>query len=46
MLFADCPFCDGPAPVDLETGALDCASCVVHLDLADEPAPVELAAVA
>jgi hypothetical protein len=44
MLFADCPLCDGAAPFDPETGALDCAACGVRLDLADEPALPELAA--
>jgi len=38
MLFADCPLCDGPAPLDVESGALDCHACCVRLELADEPA--------
>ena len=38
MLFADCPLCDRPAPLDAETGALDCAACGVRLELAEEPA--------
>ncbi|HEY5437112.1 MAG TPA: hypothetical protein VIK13_17925 [Candidatus Limnocylindrales bacterium] len=43
MLFADCPLCDGPVPLDLECGALDCPTCAVRLELADEPALPELA---
>ena len=40
MLFADCPFCLAPLPVDLATGSLDCADCRVHLELAPEPVAV------
>ncbi|MHB8891293.1 MAG: hypothetical protein ACYC65_04530 [Candidatus Limnocylindrales bacterium] len=43
MLFADCPLCDGPAPLDLESGALDCHACCVRLELADGPVIRELA---
>jgi hypothetical protein len=37
MLFADCPLCDAPAPLDLESGVLDCPACAVRLELADGP---------
>jgi|APDOM4702015118_1054815.scaffolds.fasta_scaffold1814300_1 uncharacterized Zn finger protein (UPF0148 family) len=43
MLFADCPLCDAPAPLDLASGALDCPACAVRLELADEPMRRELA---
>jgi uncharacterized protein YbaR (Trm112 family) len=46
MLFADCPFCDAPAPVDEATSALVCDSCALVLRIEEEPAPVELAAAA
>jgi hypothetical protein len=46
MLFAECPLCDGTAPLDLETGALDCPACAVRLDLADDQMLPELAAAA
>jgi hypothetical protein len=39
MLFADCPFCLAPLPLDLATGSMDCADCAVHLELAADPAP-------
>jgi hypothetical protein len=44
MLFADCPFCLGPMPVDAVTGVADCAACAVRLELAWDPAPVPEAA--
>jgi hypothetical protein len=40
MLFADCPFCLAPLPLDQATGSMDCPDCVVHLVLADQPAAV------
>ena len=46
MLFVDCPLCDRPGPLDAETGALDCAACATRFEVADEPAPVELAVAA
>ena len=46
MLFVDCPLCDGAAPLDPETGVLDCLTCAVRLDLADEPSLPELATAA
>jgi hypothetical protein len=46
LLFADCPLCDGPAPVDLEIGAVDCPACAIRFDLADDPTLPELAAAA
>ena len=46
MLFADCPFCLGPLPVDLASGSMDCPDCAVHLEFATEPAPLALAAAA
>ena len=46
MLFADCPLCDEPAPLDLESGALDCPACAIRFDLADDPPLPELAAAA
>ena len=46
MLFAECPLCDGPAPVDLEAGALDCPACAIRLELAEDRVLPELAAAA
>jgi hypothetical protein len=46
MLFADCPFCNAPAPVDEASGALACEPCALVLTIDDEPAWVELAAAA
>ena len=34
MLFADCPLCDEPAPVDVAAGALECPTCAVRVELA------------
>ena len=43
MLFADCPFCLQPVPLDAATGTMECGYCAVRLVLAAEPAPrVEL----
>jgi hypothetical protein len=39
MLFADCPFCLGPMPLDAATGTADCPACAVRLELAWGPAP-------
>ncbi len=40
MLFADCPFCLAPLPLDLASGSMDCPDCAVHLVLAPEiPVP-------
>ena len=36
MLFADCPFCDAPAPVDETTGALSCEPCALVLVIEDD----------
>ena len=38
MLFADCPFCLQPVPLDAATGTMDCPACAIRLVLADEPA--------
>ena len=46
MLFADCPLCDAPAPVDLSSGVLDCPACAVRLELPGDAAAPELAAAA
>ena len=46
MLFAECPLCDRPTPLDAETGALDCAACAMNFELAEESAQPELAAAA
>ena len=42
MLLADCPLCAHPVPVDDATGDLDCPLCGVRLELAPDPAPMEL----
>ena len=39
MLFADCPFCLRPLPLDAETGSMDCQDCQVHVSLAPEAEP-------
>jgi hypothetical protein len=46
VLFADCPFCLAPMPLDAATGSMDCADCQVHLELAEEPAAPVLATAA
>jgi hypothetical protein len=46
MLFAECPLCDEPARVDLETGGLDCPACAIRFELADDPGLPEFAAAA
>lgn len=33
LLFAECPLCDGVAPVDEVTGALDCPDCAIRVEL-------------
>jgi hypothetical protein len=38
MLFADCPFCLQPVPLDVATGTMDCPACDVRLELAEEEA--------
>jgi hypothetical protein len=44
MLFADCPFCLSPLPLDAVTGTMECRDCRIILELAAEPSPrVELA---
>ena len=43
MLFADCPFCLQPVPLDAATGTMECRDCRVILELAGEPAPLVLA---
>jgi hypothetical protein len=40
MLFADCPFCLAPLPLDAATGTMDCTDCGIRLELRDDPAPV------
>ena len=42
MLFADCPFCLQPVPLDVAAGTMDCPACAVRLELAEVPAPVAL----
>jgi hypothetical protein len=42
MLLADCPLCDGPAPVDPATGDLDCDACGVRLEVASDIQLAEL----
>ena len=37
MLFADCPFCLQPVPLDAATDTMDCQDCAVRLVLADAP---------
>ena len=37
MLFADCPFCLQPVPLDAATGTMECLDCAIWLVLADEP---------
>jgi uncharacterized Zn finger protein (UPF0148 family) len=39
MLFADCPFCLGPVPLDAATGTMDCPDCRVRFELTFEPEP-------
>ena len=40
MLFADCPFCLAPLPLDAATGTMDCADCGIRLELKDDRAPI------
>jgi hypothetical protein len=44
MLFADCPFCLGPMPLDAATGTADCPACAVRLELAWDAVPGHVAA--
>ena len=46
MLVVECPLCDVPAPLDVESGELTCEACAVHLALADEAPSPALAAAA
>ena len=43
MLFADCPFCLAPVPLDAATGTMECPDCRVILELAEDPEPLILA---
>jgi hypothetical protein len=40
MLFADCPFCLAPLPLDAVTGTMDCGDCGIRLEIKDDPGPV------
>ena len=46
MLFADCPFCLQPVPLDAATGTMECRDCRIILELAWDPQPQVLAAAA
>jgi hypothetical protein len=46
MLFADCPFCLQPVPLDAATGTMECGDCRIILELAWDPQPQVLAAAA
>ena len=39
MLFADCPFCLGPMPLDAAAGTADCPLCGIVVELAWGPTP-------
>jgi hypothetical protein len=43
MLFADCPFCLQPVPLDAVTGTMECRDCRIILELAGVPEPLVLA---
>ena len=43
MLFADCPFCLAPLPLDASTGTMECRDCQILLELAADPEPLLLA---
>jgi hypothetical protein len=43
MLFADCPFCLAPLPLDAATGTMECRDCRIILELAGDPEPLVLA---
>jgi hypothetical protein len=43
MLFADCPFCLAPVPLDAVTGTMECRDCCIILELAGDPEPQVLA---
>ena len=43
MLFADCPFCLAPLPLDTATGTMECQNCRIILELAEDPGPLVLA---
>jgi hypothetical protein len=43
MLFADCPFCLAPLPLDAATGTMECQDCRIILELAEDPEPLVLA---
>lgn len=47
MVIVDCPWCDGPVPLEAEGAGLRCEACSVAVDLAGDPASApELAAAA
>ncbi len=49
MLFIDCPWCAGPATIDVDAGGHDafhCEACAVRVDLAASPAEDLLAVAA
>jgi hypothetical protein len=43
MLFADCPFCLQPVPLDAATDTMECRDCQILLELAGDPEPLVLA---
>lgn len=47
MVIVDCPWCDGPLPLDVERAEVRCEACGVVVSLAVDPAsPLDLAAAA
>ncbi len=37
MISVECPWCDGPATVELADDAFDCAGCAIRVELAPPP---------
>jgi primosomal protein N' len=47
MVMVECPWCDGPLPLEADGPGLRCEACSVAVDLAGDPASApELAAAA
>ena len=37
MFSVECPWCDGPATIDVVDDAFECADCAVRVELAPQP---------
>jgi hypothetical protein len=37
MFSVECPWCDGPATIEIAADAFDCAECAIRVELAPQP---------